>query len=164
MKPAFQIRNRFLLMVDLILIVTSVLTSFALRLDLGSVFIAFLPSARVMIIIALIVKPAIYFLFGLYRRYWVYASIRELRLIAIATATASVGLAFIIMLIMSVDGFQAGFPRSVLGIDWLLSLISVGGLRIIVRWLAESGQISQKADKLAGARRVVIVGAGDAGG
>ena len=163
MKPAFQTRNRFLLMVDLILIVTSVLASFALRLDLGSVFIAFLPSARVMIIIALIVKPAIYHLFGLYRRYWVYASIRELRLIAIATSTASVALAFIIMLIMSVDGFQAGFPRSVLGIDWLLSLFSVGGLRIIVRLLAESGQLSQKADNLAGARRVVVVGAGDAG-
>ena len=163
MKPAFQIRNRFLLMVDLILIVTSVLASFALRLDLGSVFIAFLPSARVMIIIALIVKPAIYYLFGLYRRYWVYASIRELRLIAIATATASVGLAFIILLILSVDGFQAGFPRLVLAIDWLLSLFSVGGLRIVVRLLAESGQISQKADNLAGARRVVVVGAGDAG-
>jgi FlaA1/EpsC-like NDP-sugar epimerase len=163
MKPAFQIRNRFLLTVDLILIVTSVLASFALRLDLGSVFIAFLPSARVMIIIALIVKPAIYYLFGLYRRYWVYASIRELRLIAIATATASVGLAFIILLILSVDGFQAGFPRLVLAIDWLLSLFSVGGLRIVVRLLAESGQISQKADNLAGARRVVVVGAGDAG-
>jgi len=163
MKPAFQIRNRFLLFVDLILIVTSVLASFALRLDLGSVFLAYLPSARVMIIIALIVKPVIYYLFGLYRRYWVYASIRELRLIAVATATASVGLAFIILLILSVDGFQAGFPRSVLGIDWLLSLFSVGGLRIIVRLLAESGQISQKADKLAGALRIIIVGAGDAG-
>jgi FlaA1/EpsC-like NDP-sugar epimerase len=163
MKPAFQIRNRFLLIVDLILIVTSVLASFALRLDLGSVFLAYLPSARVMIIIALIVKPVIYYLFGLYRRYWVYASIRELRLIAVATATASVGMAFIILLILSVDGFQAGFPRSVLGIDWLLSLFSVGGLRIIVRLLAESGQISQKADKLAGALRIVIVGAGDAG-
>jgi FlaA1/EpsC-like NDP-sugar epimerase len=163
MKPAFQIRNRFLLIVDLILIVTSVLASFALRLDLGSVFLAYLPSARVMILIALIVKPVIYYLFGLYRRYWVYASIRELRLIAVATATASVGLAFIILLILSVDGFQAGFPRSVLGIDWLLSLFSVGGLRIIVRLLAESGQISQKADKLAGLIRIVIVGAGDAG-
>ena len=35
MKPHFQIRNRFLLLADLILIVTSVLASFALRLEIG---------------------------------------------------------------------------------------------------------------------------------
>jgi FlaA1/EpsC-like NDP-sugar epimerase len=163
MKPAFQIRNRFLLLVDLLLIVTSVLASFALRLDLGPVFSMYLPSAWAMVAIALVVKPIVYYLFGLYRRYWVYASVRELRLIAIATATASVCVAFFVMLARSLGGLQAGFPRSALGIDWLLSLFSVGGLRMTIRVLAESGQISQKADGLAGIRRVVIVGAGDAG-
>jgi FlaA1/EpsC-like NDP-sugar epimerase len=58
---------------------------------------------------------------------------------------------------------QAGFPRSVIGIDWLISLFSVGGLRIVVRLLAESGQISQRASDLRGGKRVVIAGAGDAG-
>ncbi|HEY45594.1 MAG: hypothetical protein AMJ88_13955 [Anaerolineae bacterium SM23_ 63] len=163
MKPAFQIRNRFLLVVDLLLIVTSVLASFALRLDLGPVFTAYLPSAWAMVAIALIVKPVVYYFFGLYRRYWVYASIREMRLIILATLTASVCVAFFVMLGRSVGGLQAGFPRMVLGIDWLLSLFSVGGLRIAVRLLAELGQISQKADGLAGLRRVVVVGAGDAG-
>lgn len=163
MKPAFQIRNRFLLVVDLLLIVTSVLASFALRLDLGPVFTAYLPSAWAMVAIALIVKPIVYYFFGLYRRYWVYASIREMRVIMLATLTASVSVAFFVMLSRSVGGLQAGFPRMVLGIDWLLSLFSVGGLRIAVRVLAELGQISQKADGLAGIRRVVIVGAGDAG-
>jgi FlaA1/EpsC-like NDP-sugar epimerase len=95
MKPAFQIRNRLLLIVDLLLIVTSVLASFALRLDLGPVFSAYLPSAWVMVVIALIVKPIVYYLFGLYRRYWVYASIRELRLIALATIAASVCVAYL---------------------------------------------------------------------
>ena len=163
MRPAFQIRNRFLLIVDLLLIVTSILASFALRLDLGPVFTAYLPSAWAMVAIALIVKPIVYYFFGLYRRYWVYASIREMRLIILATATASVCVAFFVMLGRSVGGLQAGFPRMVLGIDWLLSLFSVGGLRIAVRVLAELGQISQKADGLAGLRRVVVVGAGDAG-
>ena len=91
MRPAFQIRNRFLLVVDLILIVTSVLASFALRLDLGSVFATYLPSAWAMVLISIVVKPIVYYFFGLYRRYWVYASIRELRLIAFATATSSAG-------------------------------------------------------------------------
>lgn len=163
MKPVFQIRNRTLLVVDLILTVTSVLASFALRLDLGPIFTAYLPSAWTMVAIALLVKPLVYYFFGLYRRYWVYASTRELRIIFTATITASVGVALGIMLARSLGWMQSGFPRSVIGIDWLLSLFSVGGVRISVRLLAESGQISQKADGLAGGRRVVIAGAGDAG-
>ncbi len=52
MKPAFQIRNRALLIADLALIVTSILASFALRLDLGPLFVSFLPSALTMLGIA----------------------------------------------------------------------------------------------------------------
>ena len=163
MRLAFQIRNRFLLAADLILIVTSVLASFGLRLDLGPLFLSYLPHAATMALIALVVKPIVYYLFGLYRRYWVYASTRELQLIAVTTATASVATALAIMLAILVGIMPANFPRSVFGIDWLLSLVSAGGLRLAVRVLFESGQASQKADGLAGMRRVVVVGAGDAG-
>jgi FlaA1/EpsC-like NDP-sugar epimerase len=71
--------------------------------------------------------------------------------------------ALFVLLVRSLGGLQAGFPRSVLGIDWLLSLVSVGGLRLTVRVLAESGQISQKGNGGIRARDVVVVGAGDAG-
>lgn len=162
-KPRFQIRNRFILIGDAILIVTSVLASFALRLDLGPSFLDYLPSAWVMLGIALAVKPAVYYMFGLYRRLWAYASVRELRLIAAATGTASVIVALFVLLVVSMGGMQAGFPRSVIGIDFLLSLFSVGGLRITVRLLAESGQISQKGNGDRRPREVVVVGAGDAG-
>ena len=161
-RPPFQIRNRFLLLGDLILIVTSVLASFALRLDLGQLFLAYMPAALTMIVVTLIVKPIVYYLYGLYRRYWVYASTRELLTISVATATASVVVALAVMLIILAGGVS-NFPRSVIGIDWLLSLFSVGGLRLAVRVLAESGQVIQKADGLVGMRRVVVVGAGDAG-
>ena len=163
MRPRFQVRNRTLLLGDLVLIVTSVLASFALRLDLGVPFLDYLPSGWVMVGIALLVKPVVYYLFGLYRRYWVYASTRELRLIAAATATASVVVALFVLLVRSLGGLQTGFPRAVLGIDWLLSLFSVGGLRLTIRVLAESGQISQKGNGAARQKQVIVVGAGDAG-
>jgi FlaA1/EpsC-like NDP-sugar epimerase len=163
MKPAFQVRNRLLLIADLILVFTSVLASFALRLDLGPLFIAYIPHALTMAGIALVIKPIVFYFFGLYRRYWVYASTRELQLIAVTTGTASVLTALAIMLAILVGIMPANFPRSVFGIDWLLTLFSIGGLRMAVRLLAESGQVSQKADGLAGRRRVVVVGAGDAG-
>ncbi len=162
-NPILQIRNRTLLLADVILIVTAILASFALRLDVGPLFNFYLPSAWTMVAIALVVKPLTYYLFGLYRRYWVYASVRELRLIFVATLAASAGVGVLVVSMRALGGFAPGFPRSVIGIDWLLSLFSVGGLRIIVRLLAETGQISQKADSLEATRRVVIAGAGDAG-
>jgi FlaA1/EpsC-like NDP-sugar epimerase len=163
MKPTPPIRNRFLLAADLVLIVTSVLASFALRLDLGPTFVYFMPQAWAMVVVALIVKPTVYYFFGLYRRYWVYASVRELRLIAVATAAAQVGVALILMLAILTSLLPATFPRSVIFIDWLFSLFSVGGLRLTVRLIAEAGQVSQKSDGRGGLRRAVIVGAGDAG-
>jgi FlaA1/EpsC-like NDP-sugar epimerase len=163
MKPLIQIRNRFLLLIDLILIITSVLASFALRLDLGPAFSYYMPSALKMVAVALLIKPIVYFLFGLYRRYWVYASIRELRLIFFATVAASVWVSVVVLFIRSLGGFVEGFPRSVLGIDWLLSLFSVGGLRVIIRVLAETGQISQKSGSNSSTRRLIIAGAGAAG-
>jgi FlaA1/EpsC-like NDP-sugar epimerase len=163
MKPPFQVRNRFLLLADLLLIVTSVLASFALRLDIGPAFTDYLPRAWFMVVVALVVKPTVYYLFGLYRRYWVYASVRELSLIFVATTTASVVVALFVLLLFPVSRLAGSFPRSVLGIDWLLSLFSVGGLRLSVRLLAEMGQRSLKGELLGGIRRVVVVGAGDAG-
>jgi FlaA1/EpsC-like NDP-sugar epimerase len=163
MKVTSQVRNRTILLGDLVLIVTSVLASFAMRLDLGPAFVYFMPQAWFMVAIALLVKPVVYYFFGLYRRYWVYASVRELRLITLATATAEVVVALFVMLALIGHFLPATFPRSAIAIDWLFSLFSVGGLRLTVRLLAESGQLSQKRDGLGGRRRVVIVGAGDAG-
>ncbi len=116
-----------------------------------------------MVAVALVVKPTIYYFFGLYRRYWVYASVRELRLIAVATAGAQVVVALLLMLAIVTSLLPATFPRLVLFIDWLISLISVGGLRLTVRLIAESGQVSQKSDGRGGMRRALVVGAGDAG-
>ncbi|NMC79517.1 MAG: polysaccharide biosynthesis protein, partial [Chloroflexi bacterium] len=60
-------------------------------------------------------------------------------------------------------GAFSGFPRSVLVIDWLLSILTVGGLRFTLRLLAENRVLNSAANHLAQARRVLIVGAGDAG-
>ena len=163
MKPRIRIRNRTILLGDLLLIVTAVLASYALRLELGEAFAFYLPTAWVMVAVALLVKPVVYYFFGLYRRYWVYASVRELRIIAVAVVTASVIVALVLLLVASLGGLAPGFPRAVIGIDLVLSLLAVGGLRLTVRLLAESGQISQRGKGNGRPREMVVVGAGDAG-
>ncbi len=162
MKVKPTIRNRYVLLGDLLLIPTAVMGSYVLRLELGAPFLQYLPSAYWLIGVALILKPLVYYYFGLYRRLWLYASTQELKLIlsAVTTASALVSLAIVGLFTM---GAFSGFPRSVLVIDWLLSILTVGGLRFTLRLLAENRVLNSAANHLAQARRVLIVGAGDAG-
>jgi FlaA1/EpsC-like NDP-sugar epimerase len=113
-----------------------------------------------MIGVALIIKPLIYYQFGLYRRVWAYASIRELKLIAIAVTTASICVSILVILLSTLM-MTKDFSRLVLVIDWMLSILAVGGLRFSYRLVAES-QLTPKQTEIR-QRRVLIAGAGDAG-
>jgi FlaA1/EpsC-like NDP-sugar epimerase len=158
MSSRTHVRNRFVLVGDLALIVVSVLGSFALRLDVSQLPFYF-PAAVVMCFVALVIKIPVYFAFGLYRRLWMYASTNELRLITVAVTTASVLSSGVMIALITAGLIQPGMPRSALGIDWLLSLVLIGGSRFALRILAE--QSSTRRDGKA--RRTLIVGAGDAG-
>jgi FlaA1/EpsC-like NDP-sugar epimerase len=129
-------------------------------LELGPLYLFYLPQAFTMIVVALLVKPLVYYSFGLYSRVWAYASTRELRIITAAVSIASAIVALVIVLLTFLQYYQ-GFPRSVLAIDWLLSLLAVGGLRFTMRLLAEGR--SGRAGIQGRSRRILIVGAGDAG-
>lgn len=153
-----HIRNRFVLAGDVALVIVSVLGSFALRLDASQLPFYF-PAAVIMCAVALLVKIPVHFFFGLYRRLWVYASTNELRLITVAVTTASVLTSGIMLLLINFGRIQPGMPRSALGIDWLLSLVLIGGSRFALRILAEQSA-SHRDGK---AKRTLIIGAGDAG-
>ena len=155
-----KIRNRFVLIGDIALIIISVLGSFALRLDVSELPFYF-PAALVMCAVGLIIKLPVYFYFGLYRRLWIYASTSELRLITVAVTAASVLTSGAMLLLISLDLIQPGMPRSALGIDWLLSLVLIGGSRFTLRILAEQSAAPRNA--LRESKRILIVGAGDAG-
>ncbi len=137
MKSRPNIRNRYVLLADVILVVVSVLGSYVLRLELGAAFSFYLPSAYWMIGTALVIKPLVYYYFRLYRRMWIYASVQELKLIVAAVSAASVMLSVVMVSFFNL-GLFTGFPRSVLIIDWLISLILVGGLRFTIRLLSEN--------------------------
>ncbi len=160
MKPHFLLRNRTVLVGDIFFIFVCVIGSFLLRVPLGARLLDFRYQILVMLIVALAIKPLVYYQFGLYRRLWEYASVRELRLIAIAVTTASIIVSIIVTLI-SVLFVSKDFSRLVLVIDWILSLLAVGGLRFAYRIISEN----QSINKQTGTRikRVLIAGAGDAG-
>ena len=157
-KPHLYVRNRYLLLADLILIVISVLVSFVLKLELDNLN-PYYRAIFIMVLISLAVKPVIYFSFGLYRRLWVYASVNELKIILVAVSVASV-IVSAIMILLFILGAFTGLPRSVLGIDFMLSVLFVGGVRFALRIRAESRAPQLKNGKT---RKVLVVGAGDAG-
>jgi len=63
-------------------------------------------------------------------------------------------------LIWGIIGFMSaieGIPRSVILINWLLAILSIGGLRMIARWMLSG------ANDLTDQKNVIIYGAGSAG-
>ena len=162
MRSKLHIRNRYVLIGDLILIVLCVLASYALRLELGPIFSYYPPSAYYMIVVALVTTPLVYRAFGLYRRMWIYASIQDLKVIFTAVMFASVIVAAVMILLFTLGAFQ-GFPRSVLIIYALLSVLAVGGLRFALRILAESRFFVDTEQLPSHQKHILIVGAGDAG-
>lgn len=160
MKPRLFFRNRMVFFGDLFIIVVSALGSFALRTDLGPLFVYYLPQALWLIGISLIIKPLVYYSFGLYRRMWIYASTKELKLIVVAVSTASVIVSLVIILLRAFEVLPY-YPRSTLLIDWLLSLVLVGGFRFSLRVIGETQPPG--INTYTGVRRVLVIGAGDAG-
>ncbi len=161
-------RNRIFLLLDVFLIAAAVLGSFAIRFEWGNLFGFYLPQAIRMIGFALIIKPIVYYYFGLYRRLWAYASIRELMLIVSAVTASSIILSVVVTIFTYFQARQPnyiGFPRATLVIDWLLSLFLAGGVRFSFRLIAESKSTAASGSILGKVRwrRLLIIGAGDAG-
>ena len=157
-RQRINVRNRYVLLGDLALIVVSVMGSFALRLNAEQLPFYF-PAIAIMMGVALLTKVPVYYAFGMYRRLWVYASTSELRLITVAVTTASVVTGTVMLLLIGLGWVLPGMPRSALGIDWLLSLVLIGGSRFALRILSEQS-ISVRNGKRS---KVLIIGAGDAG-
>ena len=156
----FRLRNRFVVFADFLLITISVLGSYLLRLEFTPDFVRFyLQGALWLLGISLVVKPLIYYFFGLYRRLWIYASVNELKLIAMAVTTSSAVVSVIFVTLFWLGVFGPGFSRSVLAIDWLLSLLLVGGMRFTLRMIAESTSPRSTGKT----RKIIVIGAGDAG-
>jgi FlaA1/EpsC-like NDP-sugar epimerase len=161
------IRNRYFLIADVLLMPLAVGLSFLLRLDRVGLRL-YVPTLLVFAALAAAVKPAIFHLFGLYRRFWRYASASELVNVALATLT---GTAVVTLLMYSLASLLVEFrplPRSIPILDWLVSLPLVGGTRFAVRlvsdWsFARLWSSNRPKNDRQRERRVLVMGAGDAG-
>jgi FlaA1/EpsC-like NDP-sugar epimerase len=154
-----MLRNRYVLLADVCLIPVVAFAAFAMRFDLHLYLTR--PEFPPFVAAALIVKPAIFYAFGLYRRYWRYASVKDMNAVLLAsTASLIVMGALVTLRGLSDPLFQ--FSRAVLVTDGILTFLVAGGVRMSVRVIDESRDRARDP-KLVEPKRVLIIGAGNTG-
>jgi FlaA1/EpsC-like NDP-sugar epimerase len=160
-----HIRERYFILIDILLISLAYFLAFVIRFDLAS-YRSYYVQFGLFTLVLLVIRLPVFYAFGLYRRLWRYASIAELLAIVIAVSTGS-GLALLAVLILANRLLPlpplVGFPRSVIALEWLLTIAFVGGSRFAVRALGEGHWISWVRVSGIDFQPALIVGAGDAG-
>jgi len=138
-----------MLLVDTFVIITILLLSFSVRLG-----IFYFPQGNLFWVIfgAPLIAIPIFFRFGLYRSIIRYIGFNTLWIVIQSVSLYAV--------LWGIIGFMAaidGIPRSVIVINWLLSILVIGGIRMTARWLFSS------IDTVNSKKNVLIYGAGSAG-
>jgi FlaA1/EpsC-like NDP-sugar epimerase len=138
---------------DLLLIPLALWASFSLRL--GEIYI---PAGNILylFIVAPIIAIPIFIRFGLYR-----AIIRYIGFLAMWAVVKAVSLYTLLWGVLVLLTATAGVPRSVLLINWLMTILLIGGTRAIARWWLSGSFKSSPQNR--SKKRVAIYGAGEAG-
>jgi FlaA1/EpsC-like NDP-sugar epimerase len=151
-------RNRYVLIADLAAFVVAACVAFAVRFDLH--FFHARPEFVPFVWATPIIKVIVFLAFGMYWRFWRYASVNDMLALCFANSVASVIVAGFVALGIY-RGFIDEFSRSVLFVDWLLCIALTAALRLSIRVAGESQRRS--LDDVISRKRVLIIGAGDAG-
>jgi FlaA1/EpsC-like NDP-sugar epimerase len=168
-SSALKIVRLFIL--DILIVFSSFIFSFFLRGVIstysgGPVFERYSSYMGYYVVIVLVIKLVILATFGMYRRVWKYASIKDMFAIVQATllGTIAIGVVFYVSSqpIPWVNGRTFSlpyFPRSILIIDFLVTLLLIIISRFSERYFNEIRFGRPVVRK----KRVLICGAGDAG-
>lgn len=152
MKP--KMRVAFWVLLDIFLINISIIASYLLRFD-GNVEHRAWEFYRNSMVFITFFKIAIFYYFNLYKSLWKYASVDELLSVVIATGLSNaVVISFVFL-------SRAYAPRSIYLIAWVLDVVLIGGSRFAYRVFRRifKGELVRYSDT----KRIMIVGAGDAG-
>lgn len=172
MKSKFSLKILVQVLFDVLIIFSSFIISFFLRGQIDfmgrEILISKYSAALVSYIIVIVIaKLFMLWVFGMYRRIWKYASVKDMAAIVEAAASSS----FLMIVIFYILGYPIRlfglninfslpyFPRSIFIIDFALTLILISLSRFSGRFFNELKFGNAKTRK----KRVLIIGAGDAG-
>jgi FlaA1/EpsC-like NDP-sugar epimerase len=155
------IRNRYLLGVDLLLLPVATLLASTIRFEGLAWPDPYVRITLLYLAVTLPIKIGLLYGAGLYQRLWRFASVSELESILVATGASAVLCGVVgAWLLKAAELTSHRVPLSVLVLDALLTVAMVSLPRLLLRstvWRHAGGGS-------AGTRRVLIAGAGTAGG
>jgi FlaA1/EpsC-like NDP-sugar epimerase/lipopolysaccharide/colanic/teichoic acid biosynthesis glycosyltransferase len=154
-------RNRHFFILDLIALIFIPALALSLRLEGVHWWPEMARGLIFFTMVTLLVKLPIFYILGLYKRYWRYTGVGDLVPIVVAVgASTTLLLSFLMGLHHILDGYGLAMYRTVPLIGGLLTLLAVGGSRIGWRGLYHW---QSRRSNLTGNRRVLVVGAGEGG-
>ena len=159
-------RNRYVFLADVVAVGSAAFGAFILYF--GWLFFETHSEISLFLPVGLFIKLSIFYWFGLYRRYWRYATVNDLVVVVFACGAAAVAMSLFVGLALA-SGFLSQFSRAVLLIDSLLTLLAVGGVRMGIRVVyeprvgASNGRWFFGHEEAKKGRHVLVVGAGNAG-
>lgn len=160
--PLVQLRNRHFLLVDLLMFALAPALALYLRTDsLLSLYTYRLPLLYYTAL-TMVLRGLLFYRFGIYRRYWRFAS--SIDLIQLTTAML-ITLLILIGVNETNRGFTTGLqlPRSIPYLDAMICFLAVVGFRATI-WLAESWHAKvERRQQPRQTIRVLIAGAGYTG-
>ncbi|XPV76071.1 MAG: polysaccharide biosynthesis protein [Desulfovibrio sp.] len=107
----------------------------------------------------LCIKGGVFLFSGMYRGMWRYTGMEDLRLLFKAVLLQTL---LVLCLILYKFSFL-GFPRSVFLIDWAITFLLTGGLRVGIRYIYTLIDGKRSSQAVGPAKKVLIVGAGRVG-
>jgi len=154
-------RTIFFVFIDSLLTMAAFLLGLMLRFEFNAIGY-FLRAMLPVILAGMVIRPTVFYFAGIYKRIWRYATTRDFFHLALAVVVGSIFIAVVAFALY--PRYVYTLPRSLLGIEMALSLIFLGGLRVVIHQVEKyPGDIAWRRVKLEPARKVLIVGAGSAG-
>src|SRR5215813_12504857 len=153
LAPLVSGRKIWIVGFQAVLVIVTYYAAFALRLDFSldersrTLFLLSLPWV-------LVIKLAIFHAFGLLKGWWRYVGMSDL--VDITKASVTSGLVIYAAFWLGLWP-RAGYPRSVVLIDLVLTIFCIGGARFLVRAYTETVQTCTAQ------KETLVVGAGVAG-
>ena len=145
-KRIFRKKLIFFLLLDTTLIALAMFLAFLFRFD-GNIPEPQNSNLWLFIAFALVVNLPVFIWRGLYSLSWSYVSVKELVSIIKAITISSAFLGAGLFILRDFDGFQ-GFPRSIIFINYFLTLLFITGLRASKRIFYETNNKERMIDNI----------------
>ena len=151
--PVLKSEQIYFILFDVAILAAVPFVALLLRLD-GDMGSAYFDVLMRLLPVAVIIKIGAFYFYGIYKRIWRYATVRDMFVIIGACTIANVVIALLAMYM------QVSLPRSIYVISYILDVGLICFSRLAVRMLLLMSQshVGGESDK-----SLLIIGAGDAG-